>query len=507
LRHVLRHLHVSFSHLHHLCSVTVAPATSKGTFTPCPLRHHPPSTTNSHYSTMPRLANDKKDILSKSSLIKPPTKHNSSISKPSPRASPRPSQQPNASERGSSISPAQRKLSITTHTTPRKHCVIPAKTQPRKASATPKPPSPPKLSATPQATPRKPSATPQPRKSSATRKPASPPKPDWIPPPGKHCTPSLSLSSSPSQIPLPTFVSSARKENSPVPPRRKSGVVRSSPLSRWIGDDEDAASVTTDGDRSGGVRLSVRAGGNERAKEEEKEDQEKKRQKKEVRGLGLSFKDPFSSTPGSGLGFEYGYGSFSAPATLAGGGVDASPTSPASPASPSQLDPSVAATKDKNQGSENTTEEMSKRDSLSPTSTSASILSPTSIPLFPSSIPIAPRKHISKLLHLSSPRRSLPPSPSTTHPYTGNTHITPSCTSGSLTHLLECGHLVLTERVEVCGRNCGDMETRGGEVKGREVERGFRPNMRDLDARWLCPCCGIEREKGKRCVYVLGVVC
>jgi rubredoxin len=61
----------------------------------------------------------------------------------------------------------------------------------------------------------------------------------------------------------------------------------------------------------------------------------------------------------------------------------------------------------------------------------------------------------------------------------------------------------LTERVEVCGRNCGNVETRGVEVKSREVEQGFRPNMRDLDARWLCPCCGIEREKGRKCVSVL----
>jgi hypothetical protein len=86
----------------------------------------------------------------------------------------------------------------------------------------------------------------------------------------------------------------------------------------------------------------------------------------------------------------------------------------------------------------------------------------------------------------------------------------------------------LTERVEVCGRNCvavlpatgeeiddegaedgeGRMGNKGREGRdGRGKEQGFRPNMRDLDAKWMCPCCGIEGEKGRRCVYVLDVGC
>jgi rubredoxin len=76
--------------------------------------------------------------------------------------------------------------------------------------------------------------------------------------------------------------------------------------------------------------------------------------------------------------------------------------------------------------------------------------------------------------------------------------------------------LVLTERVEVCGKNCErkfDIECGKGDGKvgiereGRGKEQGFRPNMRDLDAEWMCPFCGIEGEKGRRCVYVLAVGC
>jgi hypothetical protein len=47
------------------------------------------------------------------------------------------------------------------------------------------------------------------------------------------------------------------------------------------------------------------------------------------------------------------------------------------------------------------------------------------------------------------------------------------------------------------------METRGGKVERREVDQGFRSNMRDLDAEWVCSCCGLEGEKGRKCVSVL----
>jgi hypothetical protein len=189
--------------------------------------------------------------------------------------------------------------------------------------------------------------------------------------------------------------------------------------------------VTTDGDRSGGVRLSVRGGGKDDKKEAVREEGEKQEdgkeiKEKEVRGLGLSFKDPFSSTPGFDSGF--GYSSFSAPASWMRRRVVDSPSSPALPT----LISTSADTKGKQQD-DDTAEEMSKRDSLSPTSAPT----PTSVSPTTTSTPVAPRKHISKLPHLSnlsSPRSTLPPSLSTTHPYTGNTHITPSCTSGSLTH-------------------------------------------------------------------------
>jgi rubredoxin len=53
----------------------------------------------------------------------------------------------------------------------------------------------------------------------------------------------------------------------------------------------------------------------------------------------------------------------------------------------------------------------------------------------------------------------------------------------------------------------GRMGNKGRDGRERGKEQGFRPNMRDLDAEWMCPSCGIEGEKGRKCVYVLAVGC
>lgn len=39
------------------------------------------------------------------------------------------------------------------------------------------------------------------------------------------------------------------------------------------------------------------------------------------------------------------------------------------------------------------------------------------------------------------------------------------------------------------------------EKKRQQAEKGFVANVRDLDAEWVCPCCG--NGKGRRCVAVL----
>jgi rubredoxin len=89
--------------------------------------------------------------------------------------------------------------------------------------------------------------------------------------------------------------------------------------------------------------------------------------------------------------------------------------------------------------------------------------------------------------------------------------------------------LVLTLKVEVCGRNCvyGSTSEEGeGDVRGEKQrdgedgedgrsgkrEQGFVASSRDLDDAWVCPCCevveeiGVEKwKRGKRCVPVLDV--
>jgi hypothetical protein len=473
-----------------------------------------------HPTTMTPSKTTKQDRIVKPSFDKlsPGNKHNQPTSRFSQQPSSQPAYPATPAPRKTSYSPAtQRKPSATP-----KPASPPQPTPPRRYSAAPKPtqptrPNPDRLTpkrksyATPQinqtrrpsATPKPASPKPSPRKLSSTPKPPSPPKPDWIAPLGQHC------SSSPSQIPLPVFVSSVRKDVSassesslgkgtgglctpvPAPRRHRSGVVKtktSSPLVCEVSGEGDAAILVT------------KDSGHEDIKQE-------------IKGLGLSFKDPFSSTLGSGSGS--GSGIVSSISGIPGSGQTtprvrnfgdvgeaASPISPRprfyTPTATSTTTFTYNATYHQAQRpeSEKTAEGTSKRDSLSPTSASSTKAIPASKP--PSS-----SKPISRIPHLRSPPSILPPSPSTAHPYIGKVHITPSCTSGALTHRLVCGHLVVTERVGVCGRNCGYEGEAQEKKNGRSREEGFVANIRDLDQVWGCPCCGSEVEKGRRCDAVL----
>ena len=57
-------------------------------------------------------------------------------------------------------------------------------------------------------------------------------------------------------------------------------------------------------------------------------------------------------------------------------------------------------------------------------------------------------------------------------------HTWEPCVLNSLTHRLDpCQHLVITERLEMCGRNCLVSKQAGGD------------RIRDLDRAFLCPLC------------------
>jgi hypothetical protein len=286
--------------------------------------------------------------------------------------------------------------------------------------------------------------------------------------------------------------------------RRDGAVKISSPLVYTTDDWDDAATVSTDGNSNGGVRLSVKWEG-------------RKYEKTELQGLGLKFKDPFSSS----LGSEFGIGVYSpvdgftssiAVSRIPGVHGKGDATSSASPISRSLrvYTPTIAVAKDRAQQAEDTP----KRDSLSPVSSKPTAsISPTPIPISPHPIFLRMPHHLTP----SHTTTQLLPSPKQTHPYTSNTHITPSCTYGALTHRLECGHLILTLKSEVCGRNCvytedGEGRDSGVEGKTENKEQGFVANLRDLDDEWVCPCCEVREEmgletgkSGKRCVSVLGV--
>lgn len=473
----------------------------------------------------------------------PKTRHQSAAPARKPSTTTKPTPSPKLS---SPQQTPQRKFSATPnsfHLSPyqsRKASVTPKSPSPRKTSATPKPshlaPSKSKASTVVKSSP--PQATPpvrtSPRNASGTPKILSPPKPDWKAPPGKRC----SFTSSPTLIPSPVFVSSVRQEVAaspgsalhvgsgigglctPVPAqrRRRGDLKVSSPLVCEVSEAD----------------LLGESGNDE--------------EKNEVKGLGLSFQDPFSSTPE----FDPDCGAISSnssipvsgstkPRVKSGVGVR-SPTSPISPrprfytptSTPTTPTFAIAftsiATNSKNQQqAEDTKEETPKRDSLSP-NLSPTTVTPSAKPTFPSTA--TTRSHSSRIPHLKyrhlSPASALPPSPCSVHPYTGTMHVTPSCTVGALTHRLVCGHLALTVVPEVCGVNCmtrsanETIERRNSrqkegngwerawreriERKRKEAEKGFVANTRNLDAGWMCPCCRIvgEQDKGRRCVAVLG---
>lgn len=411
------------------------------------------------------------------------------------------------------------------HLTPPEHKPSINAITPRKISATPKLPSP---------------ANPTPRKHSATSKLPSPPKPDWKAPPGKACP----FTPSPTHIPLPSFSSSARQE-----------VMASPRFGSLVGSSTGGVCTPVAGPKR---RRSTAKGSSPLVCEVNEEDiagtSGKEETKQEVKELGLSFKDPFSSILGSG--FEPGV---SSGIPVCGSEISrvrsiadvCSPTSPISPRPRIYTPTSTATTptfttafatiiknSEHQQQAQGTGEETPKRDSLSP------MLSPTSATPSPKptfSSPATPKNHVSKIprlryRHLGTPS-TLPLTLSSMHPYTGNTHITPSCTVGSLTHRLSCGHLVVTVVPEVCGTNCtypqdvqkSDKQGNGGKVrnmsgqmgnakekqasgwekvwrekierKREQAESGFVANIRDLDAEWECPCCG--NGKGRRYVAVL----
>ncbi|KEQ64437.1 uncharacterized protein M437DRAFT_64975 [Aureobasidium melanogenum CBS 110374] len=149
----------------------------------------------------------------------------------------------------------------------------------------------------------------------------------------------------------------------------------------------------------------------------------------------------------------------------------------------------------------NTEDKQEKRDFLSPIQDFAAkvVISPFSV---------SPQKHLTRPYHhyLSLPDPlplPLPPSPSHTHPYTSGIHILPSCTSGSLTHRLACGHLILTSSPELCAHNCVAQKTTF--ESARLQAQGFGANVRGLDQRWWCGVCAeVGREEGRKCVGVLG---
>jgi hypothetical protein len=324
------------------------------------------------------------------------------------------------------------------------------------------------------------------------------------------------------------FVSSVRKENATSPLQLESKVERNEDEGLYVGKGTGGGlctSVPAPRRRESGVvkmkmgsPLVCEIGGEEETAILVNKDSGHEEEKKEIKGLGLSFKDPFSLTLGSGSGS--GSGIVSSISGIPGSGQKtprvrsfgdvgeaASPISPRprfyTPTATSATISTSTAINGRRHERENTAKVTPKRDSLSPDGSSSFSFNPTSASFTIVNPPKLSSKPISKIPYLRSPTSTLPPPPSTIHPYTGNVHITPSCTSGALTHRLICGHLVVTERVEVCGRNCvyeRDAQEKGN---GRGREKGFVASIRDLDQVWGCPCCGIEVEKGGRCIAVL----
>ncbi|KAI5201868.1 hypothetical protein E4T39_05033 [Aureobasidium subglaciale] len=311
------------------------------------------------------------------------------------------------------------------------------------------------------------SSIPRSRKSTSPSQ-ASTGRPEWIAPPGKPC--------SPTSIPVPTFLDSARRRKSPLrlgsgPVKKEGDVsVRRTPLTpagQLRGGDEveirslplgevnwDETEMDTPSELPGRRTDILNRSGQVRAVE----------LKPSPRGLGLTF----AASP---LQFSSPPTELPTP-TSASATQSRSPTSASSPESFAlKFRPTAASL-------------GGKHDSLSPASpTSSTFIHLFETPVITTPLFITPFKH---KRHLSPPT-ALPPSPSTLHPHISKTHITPSCTTGALTHRLSCGHLICTLRPEPCARNCGIEGISFGSA--RLKAQGFARGYRGLDDSFICPVC------------------
>lgn len=254
-------------------------------------------------------------------------------------------------------------------------------------------------------------------------------RPEWIAPPGKY---------SPTQIPAPKFVTLGRKRGSPCTNEKGSGgsgvlkpitpvslqtkenkvmQMQETPLSPLSRKSDTVASVITGA----------------RCESIEHEDSSPK-------GLGLSFEE-------STLRACDHKTAIPAPTSPISGIVDVA-VSTHLPSNTSTLTNKSTEAK----GLTSTTKDK-KHDSLSsyiPSTTPKASTSTTCTISSPSSLPITHKPHS----YLCPPSPSPLPSPSLLHPHISGIHISPSCTSGSLTHRLICGHLIITLAPEVCAANC-----------------------------------------------------
>ncbi|KAI5271976.1 hypothetical protein E4T47_04781 [Aureobasidium subglaciale] len=308
------------------------------------------------------------------------------------------------------------------------------------------------------------SSPPRLRKPSPSSSTASTGKPEWIAPPGKPC--------SPTSIPGPTFLASVRRRKSPLVKREEDVSVQLTPPTS-TGKAIDGSAVEPPLPFVGEVdwneedtELPSGLPGRRNASSDESG---------QSRTVGLT-------RPPRGLGLSFAVSSPRASPQL----TEPTISSPQSPRSTSIISPTTSTpTADPTSAR--------KHDSLSPTSpTSANNPSETSILTPISSLALrnnfktpvlSPFKHNRHL----SPPTALPPSPSTLHPHISKTHITPSCTTGALTHRLSCGHLIATLRPEVCARNCGDEGVTYESARLKAV--GFVRGYRGLDDSFICPIC------------------
>lgn len=289
----------------------------------------------------------------------------------------------------------------------------------------------------------------------AVKSSSSSTRPEWIAPPGRY--------SPPSQIPAPKFVtSSVRKNVSPRVDNMNSGnsgglgpVISVSPKTFYPRSRKSGAGGT---DASGPIITKASHDSDENSRGVGKDGRETG--DTSPKGLGLSFGDP----PLDNMDYDL---SVSAPTWPKSRIVDVALPSASSCGTFITAYTTTRGVK----GLVSSTDDE-KHDSLSP------CISPT-----PS------------------------PSPSVLHPYISGVHILPSCTSGSLTHRLTCGHLIMTPNPEICAFNCWVATPTF--AAARLKAQGFVANIRGLDEEWRCPVCAEAREgegdaETGGCVGVLG---